>query len=83
MIDTTKVKWELSTSEIYVIEYLNKQGFNGEVKKQYVSKTYIDLEKDNIKHTLELPQGMNYDYKKYIENWYHNNWEMYKKLKEK
>lgn len=78
-------KWELSESEQYVIDYLNKKGFNGELSKQYVSKTYFNLNKKGISTILELPQGLKrskYDYKSYIDNWYNNNWKMLVMLEE-
>lgn len=76
MIDTTKQKWDFSKEEKYAINYLNKHGFSGELKKQYISKTVFSICKDGMQDSFELPQGLKkMDIKKYMEQ-FSKNWGM-------
>lgn len=58
MIDTNNAKWDLSKQEQYAIEWFTTNGFVGEIKKQYVSKTVFRITKDGITDTFELPQSV-------------------------
>ena len=58
MISTDKARWELSIEEKYAIQWLEENGFEGELARQYVSKTMFTARKDGVKTTFELPQGV-------------------------
>lgn len=38
MIDISGKKWDFSKEEEYAIKWLNDNGFNGRLEKQYISK---------------------------------------------
>ena len=76
MIDTSGAKWDFSKEEKYAIEWLNKNGYNGKIVKQYISKTIFEIEKDGVTDKFELPQEIEFkNIKGYIEQ-YKKNWEM-------
>ena len=58
MIDTSRAKWDLSKQEQYAIEWFTANGFVGEIKKQYVSKTVFKISKNGITDTFALPQSV-------------------------
>ena len=58
MIDTTKAKWDLSKPEQIAIQWFTENGFVGQIKKQYVSKTVFIITKDGIVDTFALPQSV-------------------------
>lgn len=58
MIDTTKAKWDLSKPEQIAIQWFEENGFVGQIKKQYVSKTVFIIMKDGITDTFALPQSV-------------------------
>lgn len=58
MISTDKARWELSLEEKYAILWLEENGFEGELARQYVSKTIFTARKDGVETTFELPQGV-------------------------
>jgi len=57
MIDTSKAKWDLSKEEKYAIKWFNENGFDGELVKQYISKTKFTVSKNGVTDHFELPQG--------------------------
>lgn len=57
-IDTSKAKWDLSKEEQYAIEWFEQNGFEGELVKQYISKTKFSVSKDGVQDNFELPQGI-------------------------
>lgn len=80
MIDTSKAQWELSKEEKAAIKWLNENGYEGELVKQYLSKTKFILHKDGVEDAFELPQGMkNMNTRKYMEQ-YKVSFEMKKEL---
>ena len=81
MVDTSKAKWELSKEEKYAIEWFNENGFDGEIEKQFVSKTQFSITKDGIQDKFELPQGIKVNMKKFMEQ-FEVNWDMLCKLKQ-
>lgn len=81
MIDVSNAQWELSKDEKYAINWFNRNGFNGKLEKQYVSKTVFQVEKDGIKDKFELPQGAKIYISEYMEQ-YRMSWEMLAMLKE-
>lgn len=56
MIDLTNKKWTLSKEEKSIISYFDKQGFSVSIKKQYVSKTIVEIEKDNVSCAFSISQ---------------------------
>lgn len=54
MIDTSKAKWDLSKEEKYAVKWLDKHGFSGSLKKQYISKTKFTICKDGINIPFEV-----------------------------
>lgn len=81
MIDTSGAKWDFSKEEKYAIEWLNKNGYNGKIVKQYISKTIFEIGKDGVTDKFELPQGIAFkNIANYMEQ-YRKNWEMLCELK--
>lgn len=58
MINTAKAKWDLSKEEKYAVNWFNKHGFDGEIEKQYLSKTKFIISKNGVTDRFELPQGI-------------------------
>ena len=79
MIDVSKVKSDLTKADKYAIKWFNKNGFEGKIVKQYISKTVFEIEKDGVKDKFELPDGI-VDIGKYMKA-YENNWKMICELK--
>lgn len=76
MIDKSKAKWDFSKEEIFAIKWLEENGFEGRVEKQYVSKTIFTISKDGITQKFELPQGIVFkSISNYMEQFRHN-WEL-------
>lgn len=46
MIDTSKAKWDFDYNEKYAIKYWDNNGYSGELKRQYVTKTVFVIRKD-------------------------------------
>ena len=68
MINISNAKW------------FNKNGFDGKIVKQYVSKTIFEISKDGILDKFELPQGIIFkNIKAYMEQ-FMKNWDMYCEL---
>lgn len=57
MIDTSKAKWGLSKEERYAIKWLDKNGFEGALISQHLSKTKFVVHKNGVTDNFELPQG--------------------------
>lgn len=75
MIDISKQKWNFSKEEKFAIKWFNEHGYNGELKKQYLSKTVFVIEKDGVVGEFSLPQGIKIDIAKYMDS-YEKNWNM-------
>ena len=76
MIDTSNAKWDFSKEENYAIQWFNDNGYDGNIIKQYISKTIFEISKDGITEKFELPQGMEFkNVKGYMEQ-YKKNWKM-------
>ena len=83
MIDTTNAKWDLSKQEQYAIEWLTANGFVGEIKKQYVSKTVFRITKDGITDTFDLPQSVTQKNISDFMEQYRKNFDILKLISEK
>lgn len=70
MIDLSNKKWDFNSDEEYVIRWLEENGFQGKLKKQFISKTVFEVEKDGVSDTLEIVMGEKnaYDIKEYMKN---------------
>ena len=80
MINISNAKWDFSKEEKYVIDWFNKNGFDGKMVKQYISKTVFEISKDGISDKFELPQGIVFkNIKAYMEQ-FMKNWDMYCEL---
>ena len=76
MIDASNAKWEFSKEEKFAIEWLNENGYDGKIVRQYVSKTIFEVSKDGITDKFELPQGVVFkNIKGYMEQ-FKQNWEL-------
>lgn len=82
MIDTSNAKWELTKNDTYAIKWLEENGFNVVLKKQYISKTIYTVKKNGIEDRFELPNGFNYDVENYMEL-YRKTWELLCQLNRK
>ena len=69
MIDTSKAKWELSKEDAYVFEWLQANGFDAVLVKQYVSKMKVTVSKDGVTDHAEFTSGRKYDVKAYMEQY--------------
>lgn len=58
MIKTNNAKWDLSKEEKYFIRFLDESGFDGEISKQYISKTKFNVVKNGVSDSPELPHGV-------------------------
>lgn len=76
MIDVSRAKWDLSKEEKYAINWLNENGFDGTLEKQFVSKTIFTIAKDGVTDKFELTQGVkNMKMAHYMEQ-FKKNWDM-------
>ena len=76
MIDISNAKWDFSKEEKYAIKWLENNGFEGRIEKQYVSKTIFTISKDGVTTKFELPQGVVFkNIAGYMEQ-YKKNWEL-------
>lgn len=81
MIDTSNAKWELSKEEKYAINWLNQNGFDGVLQKQYISKTIFEVTKNGETDRFELLQGFKgINMKKYMTQ-YEKSFDMACELK--
>ncbi len=81
MIDTLNAKYDFSKEEVYVIQWLNDNGFNGKIVRQSTGKTVFQIEKDGTEDKFELPQGVVYkSIEKYMEQ-FRKCWELIVKTK--
>lgn len=82
MIDISNAKWDFSKEEKFAIKWLEENGFEGKVIKQYLSKTEFEISKDGITNKFTLPQGIAFrNIKGYMEQ-YRENWKMLCELHE-
>ena len=61
MIDTSKIKWDLSDAEKAVFSWLNENGFTGEVKRQYQTKIKVTIEKQGVSMEIDIPSSLAMD----------------------
>lgn len=82
MIDTKSAKWDFSKQERYAINFFNAHGFDGELKKQCISKTIFIITKDGISDNFELLSAISMDNIKSYMSRFMINWEMLIKLEQ-
>lgn len=58
MIDTSNAKWDFSKEEEYAIHWLNENGFDGTLDKQFVSKTIFTVTREGVTDKLEVAHGV-------------------------
>lgn len=76
-------KWDFSKEEMFAIKWFEENGFEVELKEQFVSKTKFIVRKDNIADNFDLTQGLKkMNVKQYMQQ-YKRQFEMLKQLKEK
>lgn len=76
-------KWDFSKEEEYAICWLLKNGFEVELKEQFVSKTKFFVSKDGISDSFDLMQGLKkMNIRSYMEK-YGKQFEMFRHIKEK
>ena len=81
MIDIKDTKWDLGKEEKAAIKWLDNNGYNGKILKQYISKTIFEISKDGITDKFELPQSIDSkQIKNYMEQ-FQKNWDMLCELK--
>ena len=83
MIDTTKAKWDLSKPEQIAIQWFEENGFVGQIKKQYVSKTVFIITKDGIVDTFALPQSVTQKNVNAFMEQYRKNFDILKLINQK
>ncbi len=83
MIDTTKAKWDLSKPEQIAIQWFEENGFVGQIKKQYVSKTVFIITKDGIVDTFALPQSVTHKNVNAFMEQYRKNFDILKLINQK
>lgn len=80
MIAVSNAKWDFSKEEKYAIKWLEENGYEGKIVKQYISKTVFEICKDGIADKFELTQGVKtMNIGKYMEQ-FAKNWQMLCKL---
>lgn len=79
MIDTSKAKWEFSKEDKYIFDWLDKNGFDAVLEKQYISKLYVTVSKDGVTDYARFESGMKYNVKAYMEQ-YRKSFELLCKL---
>lgn len=82
MIDTSKAKWEFSKEDKYIFDWLDKNGFDAVLEKQYISKMKVTVTKDGVTDNAEFISGMRYNVKKYMEQ-YRKSFELLCRLQNK
>lgn len=75
MIDTSKAKWEFSKEDEYIFEWLDKNGFDAVLMKQYINKMKVKVSKNGVTDNAEFVSGKRYDVKSYMEQ-YNRQFEM-------
>ena len=80
MRNLDKHEWEFCKGEKYAIKWLEEHGFDITIKKRYISKTKIEVEKDGTVYDFSLPLGdPKISYKKVMEQ-FEKNFAMYCEL---
>lgn len=75
-------KWDFSKEEEYAIKWLLENGFEVELKEQFVSKTKFLVCKDGVSDSFSLMQGLKkMNIRSYMEQ-YGKQFEMFKRIKE-
>lgn len=78
-----KQKWDFSKEELFAIKWFEENGFEVELKEQFVSKAKFIVRKDNITDNFDLTQGLKkMSVKQYMQQ-YKRQFELLKQLKEK
>lgn len=76
-------KWDFSKEEMFAIKWFEKNGFEVELKEQFVSKTKFIVRKDNVVDSFDLSQGLKkMNVKQYMQQ-YERQFELLKQIKEK
>lgn len=76
-------KWDFSKEELFVIKWFEENGFEVELKEQFVSKTKFIVRKDDVVDSFNLTQGLKkMNVKQYMQQ-YERQFELLKKMKEK
>lgn len=82
MIDTSKAKWEFSKEDKYIFKWLEENGFDAVLEKQYISKMKVTVTKNGVTDNAEFVSGMRYDVKAYMEQ-YRKSFELLCRLQNK
>lgn len=61
MVNTSKIKWDLSEAEKAVFKWLNDNEFTGEVKRQYQTKIKCIVEKEGVSTEVDIPSSLTMD----------------------
>ena len=69
MIDISKAKWEFSKEDKYIFDWLDKNGFDAVLEKQYISKMKVTVTKDGVTDKAEFISGLKFDVKSYMEQY--------------
>ena len=69
MIDLTKQKWEFSKEDKYIFDWLERNGFDAVLEKQYISKLKVTVSKNGVTDNAEFTSGMRFDVKAYMEQY--------------
>ena len=69
MIDISKAKWEFSNEDKYIFNWLEENGFDAVLKKQFISKMKVAVTKDGVTDNAEFPSGMKFNVKSYMEQY--------------
>ena len=76
-------KWDFSKEEEYAIGWFLENGFEVELKEQFVSKTKFFVRKDGVLDSFDLMQGLKkMNIRSYMEQ-YGKQFEMLRRIKEK
>lgn len=79
MIDISKAKWELSKEEQLIFKWLEDNGYDAVLDKQFVNKIYVSVTKDGLTDNAQFLCGFKYDVKGYMEQ-YGKSFDLLKRL---
>lgn len=69
MIDTSKAKWEFSKEDKYIFNWLEENGFDAVLEKQYISKMKVTVSKNGVTDKAEFRSGDRFDVKSYMKQY--------------
>ena len=67
MIDTAKARWEFSSEDRYIFEWLEKNGFDAVLEKQNITTMRVRVSRDGFTSVETFPSGRRFDVKAFMD----------------